>query len=65
MDLTLIDVTDIPGAAVGDRAVVIGADGPNQISVEQVAGTIGTLSYEVTCGISERVPRVFTKPEPT
>jgi alanine racemase len=65
MDLTLIDVTDIPGAAVGDRAVVIGADGPNQISVEQIAGTIGTLSYEVTCGISERVPRVFTKPEPT
>jgi alanine racemase len=63
MDLTLIDVTDIPGAATGDKAVVIGADGPNQISAEQVAGTIGTLSYEVTCGISERVPRVFMKPE--
>jgi alanine racemase len=65
MDLTLIDVTDIPGATIGDEAVVIGADGPNEISVEQVAGTIGTLSYEVTCGISERVPRVFTNPEPS
>lgn len=59
MDLTLIDVTDIPGAAVGDKTVIIGADGPNQITAEGVAGQIGSLSYEVTCGISERVPRLY------
>jgi alanine racemase len=61
MDLTLIDVTDVPGAAVGDRAVVIGGDGASQITAEDLAGQIGSLSYEVTCGISDRVPRVYVR----
>jgi alanine racemase len=61
MDLTLVDVTDIPGAAIGDWAVVIGVDGSSEITVEDVAARIGTLSYEVTCGISGRVPRVYTR----
>ena len=61
MDLTLIDVTDVPGADVGDKAVVIGEDGSSQITAEEVAGQIGSLSYEVTCGISERVPRMYIR----
>jgi len=63
MDLTLIDVTDISGAALGDKVTVIGADGPNQITAEELAAQIGSLSYEVTCGISERVPRMYRKTE--
>jgi alanine racemase len=59
MDLTLVDVTGIPSAAVGDEVVIIGAQGANEISAEAVAEQIGTISYEVTCGISERVPRVY------
>jgi alanine racemase len=59
MDLTLVDVTDVEGASVGDEAVIIGRQGSAQITAEEVAGQIGTLSYEVTCGISDRVPRVY------
>jgi len=59
MDLTLVDVTDVEGASIGDEAVIIGHQGSTQITAEEVAGQIGTLSYEVTCGISDRVPRVY------
>jgi alanine racemase len=59
MDLTLVDVTDIHEAAVGDDVVVIGDQGANQITAEGIASQIGTISYEVTCGISERVPRAY------
>lgn len=59
MDLTLVDVTDVKGASVGDEAVIIGGQGSIRITAEQLAAQIGTLSYEVTCGISDRVPRVY------
>ena len=59
MDLTLVDVTDVEGASIGDEAVIIGHQGSTQITAEEVAGQIGTLSYEVICGISDRVPRVY------
>ena len=59
MDLTLVDVTDIEGATVGDEVAVIGRLGPAQITAEEVAAQIGTISYEVTCGISGRVQRVY------
>jgi len=59
MYLTLVDVTDVEGASVGDESVIIGRQGSTQITAEEVAGQIGTLSYEVTCGISDRVPRVY------
>ena len=57
MDLTIIDVTDIPDAALNDEVTVIGRQGANRITAEEIAAQIGTLSYEITCGISERVPR--------
>jgi alanine racemase len=59
MDLTIIDVTDVAGAEVGDEVVLIGRQGNSSITVEEVAEKIGTISYEVTCGISARVPRVY------
>jgi alanine racemase len=59
MDLTLVDVTDVEDASVGDETVIIGCQGSTQITAEEVAGKIGTLSYEVICGISDRVPRVY------
>lgn len=59
MDLTLIDVTDIKAAGTGDEVVLIGRQGDNEITVEEIARTSGTISYEVTCGLSERVPRVY------
>jgi alanine racemase len=59
MDLTLIDVTDVKGASIGDEAVIIGGSGNVGITAEEVAAQAGTLSYEVTCGISDRVPRRY------
>jgi alanine racemase len=61
MDLTLVDVTGVEGTAVGDPVVVIGRQGGLEIRAEDVAAEIGTISYEVTCGISERVPRVYRR----
>ncbi|HXG68130.1 MAG TPA: alanine racemase [Blastocatellia bacterium] len=60
MDLTIVDVTDIPGASIGDEVVIIGRQGESEITAEAVAAQIGTLSYEITCGISGRVPRIYT-----
>jgi alanine racemase len=57
MDLTLVDVTDIEGVEVGERVTVFGADAGLTIPAEDLAQTAGTLSYEITCGISARVPR--------
>jgi alanine racemase len=59
MDLTLLDVTDVPGVAVGDRVTLLGADGRLEVPAEEIARTVGTLSYEITCGVSARVPREY------
>jgi len=59
MDLTMVDVTDVPGAAEGDEAVVIGAQGAAAITVEEVAACAGTIAYEILCGIGPRVPRRY------
>jgi alanine racemase len=59
MDLTIVDVTEIPGVEIDDEAVLIGHQGGSEISAEEMAARIGTIAYEVTCGISDRVPRVY------
>lgn len=59
MDLTMVDATDAPGAAEGDEAVVIGAQGAAAITVEEVAADAGTIAYEILCGIGPRVPRRY------
>jgi alanine racemase len=59
MDVTLIDVSAIPGVAVGDEVVIFGRQGASEISVYEVAERCGTISYDVTCGIGKRVPRVY------
>jgi len=59
MDLTMCDVTNINGVAVGDPVVVIGTQGAETITAEEVAAKSGTISYEIFCNISARVPRVY------
>jgi alanine racemase len=59
MDHAMIDVTDVSDAAVGDEVVVIGRQGGAEIAAEDIAAQIGTISYEVTCGVGDRVPRVY------
>jgi len=58
MDQTMIDVSDID-VKVGDTATLFGIDGEDSISADDIAGIYGTIGYEVVCGVSKRVPRVF------
>jgi alanine racemase len=59
MDLTLLDVTDIPGVVVGDEAVLIGQSDHCSITASEIAELLGTVPYEVTCSIGKRVPRIY------
>jgi alanine racemase len=59
MDLTLIDVTNVPGVQLNDEVTLLGRQAELSVTAEDLAKTAGTLSYEVTCGIGERVPRVY------
>jgi len=59
MDMMMIDVTDIAGAAVGDDAVLIGCSGQECIRADDVARWSSTITYEILCGISKRVPRLY------
>jgi alanine racemase len=58
MDLTLLDVTGIPGVMVGDEVTLIGKDGNCSITADDLAREAGTIAYEVLCAIGKRVPRV-------
>jgi alanine racemase len=59
MDMTMVDVTHVPDAKVGDEAVLIGRQGGEEITVDEVADLAGTISYEVLCRIGPRVPRIY------
>jgi alanine racemase len=62
MDLTLIDVTDVAGIGLHDEVTLLGWDRRNpelRIKAEDLSRIAGTLSYELTCGVSDRVPRVY------
>jgi alanine racemase len=60
MDQCMVDVTDIPDAKVGSTVTLMGRDGDDFISAEEIGRTVGnSFHYEVVCDISKRVPRVY------
>ncbi len=59
MDMTLIDVTDVPNVAIDDYVTLLGSEGRVAITAEDLGELAGTISYEITCGISSRVPRIY------
>lgn len=59
MDQCMIDVTELDDVKIGDEVVLIGYQGEEHISAEEMASWIGTINYEVTCAISKRVPRYY------
>ena len=61
MDQMMVDVTDIPGVQAGDTVTLIGTDGDETISMEEIAAAAGSFNYEFACGISRRVPRVYLR----
>ena len=61
MDQFMVDVTHVPEVKAGDTATVFGRDGELEITADEVAESIGTIGYELTCDINRRVPRVYIK----
>jgi alanine racemase len=58
MDMTVVDVTGLAEVAEGDVAIFIGAEGEEEILVDEVAAQVGTISYEILTGLLPRLPRV-------
>ena len=59
MDLTLVDVTGLPGITVGDEAILLGASDNLSVDAREHAALANTVLYEILCGISKRVPRRY------
>jgi alanine racemase len=59
MDLTMLDVGHIAGVRTGDEVVVLGRQGNDTVSADEIAETLGTINYEVVSSIAARVPRIF------
>jgi alanine racemase len=59
MDLTTIDITATPSLKPGDVVTLLGREGELSLDAQQIARTAGTISYNVLCGISARVDRIF------
>src|SRR6267154_2281440 len=59
MDVTMIDITDIEGAEIGDVATIHGTDGKEMLPANRVARSIGTVTSDLQCAVSQRVPRLY------
>ena len=59
MDMVMVNVTEIPGAAVGDEAVLIGRQGNDEITASDIAKWMDTIPYEVLCAIGPQIPRLY------
>ncbi len=61
MDQLMLDVTDIKDVNMGDEVTVMGISGDKCVSAEELGAMMGTINYEVVCGIGKRVPRAYIK----
>ena len=61
MDQMMVDVTNIPDVKDGDSVIIMGSDGKNTVSAEELANIAGTINYEIVCDVGKRVPRVYIK----
>jgi alanine racemase len=59
MDMVMVDVTEVQDVAVGDEVVLIGQQGTERITAQDIAEWTGTISYEVLCAISQKIPRFY------
>ncbi len=65
MNMCMVDVTDVPGVALDDEVVLLGRSGDEEIRAEDLAAVIGSIHYEVTTRIHERLPRVLSSSTPS
>jgi alanine racemase len=59
MDLTIVDVSHLRDAAVGDEVILIGVAGGKSVDAVELARLCESVPYEILCGLSQRVPRVY------
>lgn len=59
MDMIIVDVTDLENVSVGDEVVLLGKQGSEEIEIQELADWAGTITYEILCGISKRMPRLY------
>jgi alanine racemase len=59
MDYTLVDVTDVPRVSVGDEVILMGKQGRERITADEIAEKTHSISYEVLCLVGRRVPRIY------
>lgn len=59
MDLTMADVTDVPGVSAGTEVTVIGRQEQEQVTASDLAAWQGTIAYEVLCSLGSRITRVY------
>lgn len=64
MDYTTLDVTDVPGCAVGEDVLLFGRRGQDYVPLESVAQSVGISNYAVTCGIGKRIRRLYSAAHP-
>jgi alanine racemase len=60
MDLTVVDISDLPAVQIGDVATLLGAEGQEEITLDEMAKLAGTISYEILTGFTPRLPRIWT-----
>ena len=63
MDLLTVDVTDVRDVSVGDEIILLGGQGSQEVSAEELARHTDTIAYEVFCRVGTRVPRVYVSNE--
>ena len=61
MDMCMVDVTAVPGVAVGDVATLLGRDGEERVDADELATLADTISWEILAGITARVPRLYLR----
>lgn len=61
MDQCMVDVTDVPGVKLGDECIIMGSDGKNTVSADDIARATGTINYEIACAFGQRLPKVYVK----
>jgi alanine racemase len=61
MDVTMIDVTDVADTAIGDVVTIYGSDGRHVRPANVIARSIATVTSDLLCAVSQRVPRVYSK----
>ena len=59
MDQCMVDVTNVPDVKVGDEVIIMGSDGKNAVTADDIANATGTINYEICCAFGQRLPKVY------